>query len=118
MYPDISLPMVDQYSYLRSLLESGSEAMTVVTSLPTGVSSAITNGSIFSTLVVVMMRVVLNNNNNLGSLLLTSAMEMLTGTLVVNWSSPDPPSIAITCKRKYFVPRSRRFLIFANSSKK
>ena len=99
MYPDISLPMVDQYSYLRSLLESGSEAMTVVTSLPTGVSSAITKGSIFSTLVVMKMRVVLNNNNNnLGSLLLTSAMEMLTGTLVVNWSSPDPPSIAITCK--------------------
>ena len=108
MYPDISLPMVDQYSYLRSLLESESEAMTVVTSLPTGVSSAITNGSIFSTLVVVKMRVVLNNNNNnnLGSLLLTSAMEILTGTLVVNWSSPVPPSIAITCKRIYFVPRS------------
>ena len=26
-------------------------------------------------------------------------MVMLTGTLVVNWSSPEPPSIAITCNR-------------------
>ena len=51
--------MVGQYCYLRSLLESGSEAMTVVTSFPTGVSSAITKGSIFSTLVVVVMRIVL-----------------------------------------------------------
>ena len=57
------------------------------------------------------------NNNNLGNLLLTSAMEMLTGTLVVNWSSPDPPSMAITCKEsksqtsnyaKKIPPKSRR----------
>ena len=75
--------------------------MTVVTRLPTGVSSEITKASIFSTLEVMMMRIVFPFKvnvkvNNLGSLLLTSAMEMLTGTLVVNWSSPDPPSIAIT----------------------